>query len=99
MQTICLNVVSMKISVQVLVTGRVQGVGFRYSTYRRARALQLEGWVRNLDDGGVETFASGEEAQVEQFVQWLHHGPAHAAVEEISITYRDYTKMSVFMIR
>jgi acylphosphatase len=99
MQTICRNVVSMKISVRVLVAGRVQGVGFRYSTYRLASALQLEGWVRNLDDGRVETFASGEKAQLEQFVQWLHHGPAQAAVEEISFNYRDYTQMSVFTIR
>ncbi len=90
---------SMKISVQVFVTGRLQGVGFRYSTYLRASELQLEGWVRNLADGGVEAFASGEKAQVEQLVQWLHHGPPHAVVEEISFTYRDYTQMSVFMIR
>ncbi len=86
-------------SIQVLVSGRVQGVGFRYSSYRQANHLQLEGWVRNLDDGRVEVFAGGEKSRVERFVKWLRHGPEHAAVEEISISYRDYTKIHSFLIR
>jgi len=89
----------MKLSVQVLVCGRVQGVGFRYSSYRQASHLRLGGWVRNLDDGRVEVFASGEKSQIEKFVQWLHHGPEQAAVEEISISWRDYTKIHSFLIR
>jgi acylphosphatase len=63
-----------------IITGRVQGVSFRYNAQREARRLALTGWVRNLPDGTVETLAEGEDAQIEQFAVWLRQGPPGALV-------------------
>ena len=65
------------------IRGRVQGVGFRYATQRKARELGLRGWVRNLRDGGVEVLAGGETPVVDALEKWLHKGPAGAAVEGV----------------
>ena len=58
----------MTISRQVLYSGRVQGVGFRYSVKRLATGFGVTGWVRNLPDGTVELQANGEPAEVDAFV-------------------------------
>ena len=69
-----------------LISGRVQGVGFRAATRRRARALGLTGHARNLNDGRVEVVAAGSEEALQALRQWLAKGPTLArvdAVEEI----------------
>ncbi len=63
-----------------LISGRVQGVGFRYYVLREARALGLSGWVRNLMDGRVEALAVGDEAVLHAFEGRLWQGPPHARV-------------------
>lgn len=63
-----------------LVSGDVQGVFFRQSTRRKARALGLDGWVRNLPDGRVEVWLQGDEAAVNEMVDWLWVGPPAATV-------------------
>lgn len=65
------------------VSGKVQGVWFRASTKEEAEKLGLQGWVKNLPDGRVEVLACGDDAQIEQFHQWLHQGPKLAQVEEV----------------
>jgi acylphosphatase len=65
---------------RVLVSGLVQGVGFRYSTVRAAERLGVAGWVRNLADGRVEVHAQGEPVAVAALVDWLHRGPPGADV-------------------
>lgn len=65
----------------MIVRGRVQGVGFRWSTRERARELGLGGWVANLDDGGVEVSAEGDANAINEFVAWLRRGPASARVD------------------
>ncbi len=62
------------------VSGDVQGVFFRQSTRRTARSLGLDGWVRNLPDGRVEVWLQGEEAAVNEMVDWLWVGPPAATV-------------------
>ncbi len=59
----------------VTVTGRVQGVGFRFSTFRQAKLTGVNGWVRNAFDGSVEVFVQGENLPVARFLQWLSQGP------------------------
>lgn len=66
-----------------IVSGRVQGVGFRAATRDRAQALGLSGWVRNLADGRVETQAQGPADALDTFRDWLHSGPDAARVERI----------------
>jgi acylphosphatase len=64
-----------------LVSGRVQGVGFRWWVRHRAMDLALGGWVRNLPDGRVEIMAGGEEDALIVLEDGLQHGPRFARVE------------------
>ena len=67
------------------ITGRVQGVGFRYHMVRAARNFGVTGWVRNRRDGSVEAVVSGTPAAVENIIAWARRGPASAAVNGIEI--------------
>ena len=73
--------------VHALVTGRVQGVGFRATTHQAALQLALAGWVRNLQDGRVEVVAEGEQESLEAFVAFLHRGPRLARVVNVSVQW------------
>ena len=72
--------------VHLLVSGRVQGVFFRATAARRANALGLRGWVRNLPDGRVEAVAEGPPADIEAFVLWCRSGPPFARVDALEVT-------------
>ena len=74
-------------AIHAVVEGEVQGVGFRYSSLREARALGLTGWVRNAEDGSVEVWAEGEERSLDEFSRWLEHGPDYARVEKVRVTW------------
>ncbi|WP_121500690.1 acylphosphatase [Entomohabitans teleogrylli] len=74
----------MSVCIMAWVYGRVQGVGFRYSTQWEARRLGVSGYARNLDDGSVEVLACGEQAEVEQLLAWLKAGgPRGARVDKV----------------
>ncbi len=73
------------IRVRVLVTGRVQGVGFRYGVVQEARARNLAGWVRNLDMGQVEAVFEGPRREVEAMVAWCRQGPPGSYVRETTV--------------
>jgi acylphosphatase len=66
------------------VSGRVQGVGFRFSTRRQARALGVAVSARNLADGRVEVIARGPADAVDALCDWLRSGPVHACVVDVS---------------
>jgi acylphosphatase len=72
----------------VLVSGKVQGVGYRASTWDTAILLKLNGWVRNLRDGRVEAVFEGPKAQVEEMIRWCHKGPPIAVVEQVIVEYQ-----------
>ena len=61
------------------VHGRVQGVGFRYSTQHEAKRLGLTGYAKNLDDGSVEVLICGEQDKVEELIAWLKAGGPRSA--------------------
>jgi acylphosphatase len=73
------------VRVHVVVTGRVQGVWFRDSCQREARALGVGGWVRNRMDGSVEAEFEGPSAAVERMVAWCREGPPRARVDDVAI--------------
>lgn len=86
--------------VRLRISGRVQGVGYRYSAYHEATRLGLTGWVRNTMDGAVETEAQGPAAAVEAYVAWCRRGPALAHVTDVKITPRPGDKtLTDFRIR
>ena len=66
------------------VSGRVQGVSFRYYTQQQARKLGLAGYARNLEDGRVEVLAVGDAGAIERLAEWLARGPALARVDEVA---------------
>jgi acylphosphatase len=68
-----------------VVTGTVQGVGFRYWTARKADVLELAGYARNLFDGTVEVEAEGPETAVDALMEMLWSGPPSATVTDVAI--------------
>ncbi|HEX4107119.1 MAG TPA: acylphosphatase [Solirubrobacteraceae bacterium] len=70
-------------AIRAVVRGRVQGVGFREATLRRARELGVMGWVRNLPEGDVQIHAEGDPAAVESLLDFLRRGPALALVATV----------------
>ena len=74
------------ITVKLEITGRVQGVGFRESLRAVAEALEVNGWVRNHDDGNVHAILQGLETDVERVVAWCHNGPPGANVKYVNAT-------------
>lgn len=88
-----------RVRAHVFVSGRVQGVYYRASTRDRASDLDLDGWVRNLDDGRVEAVVEGPREDVERLVEWCHHGSARADVSDVAVDYGDPEGLSGFEIR
>jgi acylphosphatase len=68
-----------------VISGRVQGVGFRYFVQSVAVRESIRGWVRNLDDGRVETAAAGEAGAMERFERALRQGPPASRVERVEV--------------
>jgi acylphosphatase len=72
---------------RAVVSGRVQGVGFRYSTEEVANRLGLHGWVRNLSDGRVELEAEGDRPALERLLEFLRAGPRLARVDGVAVEW------------
>ena len=70
-----------------IVSGRVQGVGFRWHATREAQRLGLTGSVRNLPDGRVEIVAEGARGQLEALLAWARRGPPSGRVDDVSFRY------------
>ena len=66
-----------------MVSGRVQGVGFRWFVREAARQHRLAGWVRNRPDGSVELEAAGDDAAFREFMETLRQGPPGARVDDV----------------
>jgi acylphosphatase len=86
-------------SLEVRVTGRVQGVGFRYFTHEAARRLRLTGYVRNLRDGGLRAYAEGSKDSLTEFLRLMHAGPQGSRVHDLRATWGSATgQYSTFSI-
>src|SRR3989304_9586982 len=76
-----------RVRCRVVLSGRVQGVGFRFYAVRQARNLGVGGFVRNLPDGRVETEVEGPRAAGEAFIERLRLGPSGAAVRDLQVNW------------
>jgi len=75
--------------IDVIVSGRVQGVAFRWHTLQKAREMGIFGSVRNLPDGTVAIVAEGETGPLQRFMAWLGQGPAHARVVSTEVHWSE----------
>ncbi len=89
----------MKKAYHILVEGRVQGVGFRWSALRKAKELNIYGYVRNLPDGNVEIWAEGEENHLETFLAWCRQGPPAAHVINLTLNKVPVKNLNHFEIK
>lgn len=71
--------------IHLLIQGRVQGVGYRWSARWKARELGLAGWVRNRPGAGVELVAEGPADVLDALIAWCRSGPPLARVREVQI--------------
>lgn len=72
-------------TVHLIIKGKVQGVSFRAYAKRVAEELGVHGWIKNTNEGHVETVAEAEAAILQQFIDWCHEGPRHADVKEVIV--------------
>ena len=74
-------------TVKMKITGKVQGVGFRYFVLRKAQELGIKGWVSNKSNGNVEALAHGEKADLEQFIAKVKEGPSFSRVDDVNLNW------------
>jgi len=86
-------------SIQLKISGRVQGVGFRYYTKKKAAECNILGYVQNKTDGSVFIEAQGDETDIETFVSWCHKGPAWARVDKCLVSEIPFADFKAFSIR
>ncbi|AKI97275.1 acylphosphatase [Kosmotoga pacifica] len=84
---------------RLLISGLVQGVGFRYFVYRKAKKFGITGYVRNTEDGRVEIYASGPEDSLLNFIEIVSRGPVYADVRAFEKEELPYMPFSAFEIR
>jgi acylphosphatase len=88
-----------KKAIILTVFGKVQGVGFRYYTHKKALELKISGFVKNMNDGSVYIEAEGEPGQLEEFANWCEIGPSWARVVKIDRQDVPPTNPSGFNVR
>lgn len=88
-----------RVRAHLRVTGHVQGVGFRFFVQRRARALRLAGFVRNLPDRRVEVAVEGAPDDVQAMIETVRDGPPGATVSDITLDWEEPRGQTDFMIQ
>jgi acylphosphatase len=84
---------------EIKVTGRVQGVGFRYAARNQARELGLKGWVENRPDGSVHVAVQGDRASCNAFINWCRKGTGYSWVERVEYDERPLGAYDEFTVR
>jgi acylphosphatase len=89
----------MKKAYNIKVIGKVQGVGFRFYTQKKAGELGVEGFVKNMRDGSVYIEAEADLEPIESFVNWVRQGPEWARVDEIKLQEKPVEGLKGFHIK
>ena len=89
----------MKKAVAITITGRVQNVGFRYSTRKMAEKYNISGFVKNESDGSVYAEAVGSVEDIDRFVLWCYSGPSWARVDNVHIQALPVMEFDGFQVR
>jgi acylphosphatase len=79
-----------KVAAEIHVSGRVQGVGYRYFTEKAAATLGIKGWSMNLQDGRVMLYIEADRSAFDMFIRELNEGPHMSDVTDVSVKYRPY---------
>ena len=83
----------------IIITGRVQGVGFRHFAYQKAKEFNISGWVKNTGNGSVELEISGLSRDLDTFMGWMKIGPTRAIIRDFSASeltpFRDFTQFTI----
>lgn len=83
--------ITMQKRLRVIVTGRVQGVGFRYFVLARGEDLGVKGWTRNLGEDSVEAVAEAEEGVLDSFLEKIKYGPPAGKVDRVEVSWEKAT--------
>lgn len=83
----------------VFISGKVQGVYYRANTRDTAREKEIDGWVRNLDDGRVEAVFEGGREAVDEMIEWCHEGSPQARVNNVDVEWEEPEGITGFEIR
>ena len=86
-------------TVHLLISGKVQGVFFRDSAGKVAQNFNITGWIKNRQDDKVEAMISGDEKDVQAFINWCKSGPERAKVEEVIVSSKEKTSFEKFEIK
>jgi len=76
--------------VRLLISGKVQGVYFRQNLKQVAKRHNVNGWVKNLENGKVEAILEGEANDIKEVVEWCHAGPIGARVDNVDVRFEEY---------
>lgn len=85
-------------TVHLLISGKVQGVFFRESARKLAEKINIKGWVKNRTDEKVEAMISGEESDVNDFINWCHTGSERAEVTDVLVSEESATSFEKFKV-
>ncbi len=85
-------------AIHLMIKGKVQGVFYRATAKKKAKELNITGWIKNNEDGDVEAVASGEESALQVFMNWCKQGPENAMVENVMIRKINNVNFDTFKI-
>jgi acylphosphatase len=87
------------ITIHAIVSGKVQGVFYRDTARRKAQLANITGWAKNLTDGRVEIMASGKQAVVKEFADWLWEGSPASRVENVECEQVPHHEFDSFLVK
>ena len=85
-------------TIHLLIKGKVQGVFYRATAKKIADKLNVSGWIKNTDDGDVESIVSGDESNLQEFIKWCRQGPEKAKVEDVIVTPEEEKSFNSFEV-